>query len=261
MVGSLGLFRDSFRLLWMGQELTMDLLPSERPQVVRVAAERGGLSVAAVQSLLTLVKATLAQKSHLSFSAGVLCEHCHAQGRSQAERHHVLDVSELLAAKDGLLPCRASARAVQVPGSSWAAQWCEAARGLPRGPFGEARRMGDGVLRGCPLHMGIPKRPGGPQILEVWSEQLRDFWQEGRFCDIALRHGARAAALSATSKFFKTLLSGAFRKVTRCNKDRQSKLQRPMQRCLPSLIVSMVVSLRCRSKTPLSSCDWQMLMD
>ncbi|CAK9096007.1 unnamed protein product [Durusdinium trenchii] len=30
---------DSFRLLWMGQEITMDLLPLERPQVVRVVAE------------------------------------------------------------------------------------------------------------------------------------------------------------------------------------------------------------------------------
>eukprot|EP00434_Breviolum_minutum_P044789 symbB.v1.2.040047.t1/scaffold6953.1/size14296/1 len=41
----------------MGQELTMDLLPPERPQVVRVMAENGELRVAVVQGLLNLVKA------------------------------------------------------------------------------------------------------------------------------------------------------------------------------------------------------------
>lgn len=128
-IGSLGLFRDSFRLLWMGDELTMDLLPAERPQVVRVTSQ-GGLSVAVVQGLLQLVKATLAQKSHLSFTAGVLCEHCHAQGRSLAERHHVLDLQELL--QEAPVPCRFSARAVMPPETSWVAAWRSTKATCPR---------------------------------------------------------------------------------------------------------------------------------
>ncbi|CAK9096412.1 unnamed protein product, partial [Durusdinium trenchii] len=144
-VGSLGLYRDSFRLLWMGQEITMDLLPLERPQVVRVVAE-GGLQVRTVQSLLQLVKATLAQKSHLAFTAGVLCEHCHASGRSWAARHHVIDLSEL---KDGgPVPCRASARAVTAPWSSWVSQWSPAVDPpVPgRGTVAHTHRL-DGALR------------------------------------------------------------------------------------------------------------------
>eukprot|EP00931_Biecheleriopsis_adriatica_P023878 TRINITY_DN14993_c0_g1_i1.p1 TRINITY_DN14993_c0_g1~~TRINITY_DN14993_c0_g1_i1.p1 ORF type:complete len:742 (+),score=138.75 TRINITY_DN14993_c0_g1_i1:43-2226(+) len=81
----------------------------------------GGLSLDVVQSLLRLVKVTLAQNSHLSFTAGVLCEHCHARGRSHGERHHVIDISELLA--DRLVPCRHSARVVAVPEGCWAADW------------------------------------------------------------------------------------------------------------------------------------------
>lgn len=122
VVGSLGLYRDSFRLLWMGHELIMDLLPPCRPQVVRVHSPNGtGLALDLVQSLLRLVKVTLAQNSHLSFTAGVLCKHCHALARSHGERHHVIDVNELLA--DRLVPCRASARAVEVPDGCWAAEW------------------------------------------------------------------------------------------------------------------------------------------
>eukprot|EP00913_Durusdinium_trenchii_P026094 g24479.t1 len=105
----------------------MDLLPLERPQVVRVVAE-GGL------------QATLAQKSHLAFTAGVLCEHCHASGRSWAARHHVIDLSELKERRrtvcgrrrvdGGPVPCRASARAVTAPWSSWVSQWSSKPRRL-----------------------------------------------------------------------------------------------------------------------------------
>eukprot|EP00435_Cladocopium_sp_Y103_P066487 s57_g28.t1 len=147
-IGSLGLFRDSFRLLWMGDELTMDLLPPERPQVVRVTSQ-GGLSVAVVQGLLQLVKATLAQKSHLSFTAGVLCEHCHAQGRSLAERHHVLDLQELL--QEGPVPCRFSARAVMPPETSWVAAWRSSKPTLVlRHP--DAPRLNLHEDRGSPAH-------------------------------------------------------------------------------------------------------------
>ena len=102
----------------------------------------GGLHVSTVHGLLELVKATLAEKSHLSFTAGVLCEHCHAgdselhemsrvfrlssfeaQGRSLAERHHVIDLYEILSKEGGPVPCRFSARTVTAPGHSWVTAW------------------------------------------------------------------------------------------------------------------------------------------
>ncbi|CAE8739352.1 unnamed protein product [Polarella glacialis] len=131
VVGSLGLYRDSFRLLWMGHEIAMDLLPRERPQVVRVQSVEGtGLPLCIVQSLLRLVKVTLAQSSHLSFTAGVLCEHCHARA---GERQHVIDVNELLS--DKRVPCRVSARVVVVPEHCWASEWRESLESQASAPF------------------------------------------------------------------------------------------------------------------------------
>jgi hypothetical protein len=126
LVNSLGLYRDNFRLVFMGQELAMDLLPAGRPQVMRVRlgcddAETQGLSVDVVRGLLKLVKAALSHNNHLSFTAGILCEHCHKRGRSRSERYHVIDVSELIS--DGTAACRISARLVSVPEGCWAAAW------------------------------------------------------------------------------------------------------------------------------------------
>lgn len=132
IISSLGIFRDSFRLLFMGIELTMDLLPLERPQVVRVRAlaahdealQDAGpnmLTPTVVRGLLDLVSATLAQHNHLTFTAGTLCEGCHAFGRSRSERYHVVDINELLSEKVPV--CRLSGKVVRIPEDSWVAAW------------------------------------------------------------------------------------------------------------------------------------------
>eukprot|EP00928_Gymnodinium_smaydae_P031993 TRINITY_DN23299_c0_g1_i1.p1 TRINITY_DN23299_c0_g1~~TRINITY_DN23299_c0_g1_i1.p1 ORF type:complete len:1489 (+),score=280.72 TRINITY_DN23299_c0_g1_i1:111-4577(+) len=140
-ISSLGLYRDSFRLLWADQELVMDLLPPDRPQVVRVRAlashdasvvsngslvdgtglASAALPVSIVRELLRLLDSALSWSNHLSFTAGVLCGHCHARGRSQSERYHVIDVNELLTER--IVVCRHNARVVTVPEDCWAARW------------------------------------------------------------------------------------------------------------------------------------------
>lgn len=132
IISSLGLFRDSFRLLFMGMELVMDLLPLERPQVVRVRALAAhhdawqdvgcsGLTAPVVRGLLDLVSATLAQHNHLTFTAGTLCQGCHSFGRSRSERYHVMDINELLSERVPV--CRASGKVVRIPEDSWVAEW------------------------------------------------------------------------------------------------------------------------------------------
>eukprot|EP00929_Paragymnodinium_shiwhaense_P059599 TRINITY_DN29843_c0_g1_i2.p1 TRINITY_DN29843_c0_g1~~TRINITY_DN29843_c0_g1_i2.p1 ORF type:complete len:1570 (+),score=387.15 TRINITY_DN29843_c0_g1_i2:49-4758(+) len=129
VMSALGLFRDSIRLLWMSKEIVMDLVPQDRPEVVRVRAvadhdgleSHAGLSTATVKRLLELLSETLAQHNHLNFTAGILCEHCHARGRCQSERHHIIDVNEFLNEK--IVACKVSARVVQLPEDSWIARW------------------------------------------------------------------------------------------------------------------------------------------
>lgn len=135
VISLLGLYRNSFRVLWSGQELLFDLLPSSRPQVVRVQlltshenCRSGGLSLNTVRALLRLFEATLSNNSHLCFSAGVLCARCRKGGRSQSDRHHVVDVNDIVS--EELVVCRASGRVQSVPDGSWAAAWRAEVAGL-----------------------------------------------------------------------------------------------------------------------------------
>lgn len=116
-------FKDSCTIFLGRRRICFELLPPVRPEMIAVRRldrgeeedDNGELPLDLAKQVINLVhESTSEWLPHLSFTAGVLCPHCHHSGSP-----HVIDVSEL----SEVVVCRRSHEPVTLEKASWAFHW------------------------------------------------------------------------------------------------------------------------------------------
>ncbi|CAK9086237.1 unnamed protein product [Durusdinium trenchii] len=113
---------DSCTIFLGRRRICFELLPPVRPEMIAVRRldrgeedDNGELPLDLAKQVINLVhESTSEWLPHLSFTAGVLCPHCHHSGSP-----HVIDVSEL----SEVVVCRRSHEPVTLEKASWAFHW------------------------------------------------------------------------------------------------------------------------------------------
>lgn len=116
-------YKDSCTIFLGRRRICFELVPPVRPEMIAVRRLLGGdedgeeeqLPLELAKQVINLVhESTSEWLPHLSFTAGVLCPHCHHSGSP-----HVIDVSEL----SEVVVCRRSHEPVTLEKASWAFHW------------------------------------------------------------------------------------------------------------------------------------------
>eukprot|EP00434_Breviolum_minutum_P035558 symbB.v1.2.031477.t2/scaffold3659.1/size52467/1 len=115
-------YKDSCTIFLGRRRICFELVPPVRPEMIAVRRlpgdeedEEEQLPLELAKQVISLVhESTSEWLPHLSFTAGVLCPHCHHSGSP-----HVIDVSEL----SEVVICRRSHEPVTLAKASWAFHW------------------------------------------------------------------------------------------------------------------------------------------